>query len=198
MEYILGYGSLLSQYSRQTHSNIDGQAQVTSISGWSRHWCAVYPDEGATYAGAVQNSNASLNAVLIPTQLDIGLRERERNYRFIRISPSDLSFMGANQPDLRDARMWLCESINPRAPTVVNPLPQTYVDTCLIGCIETGGKDAARDFISQTQGWNSAWINDRLHAKPIYPRHTPLNRSEKVLIDELLDEQGVLKYRIDP
>ncbi|MFT5571598.1 MAG: hypothetical protein ACI9FR_000517 [Cryomorphaceae bacterium] len=198
MEYMLGYGSLLSQYSRQTHSDINGQARATSVTGWSRSWCAAYPDEGATYAGAVRNSNSALDAVLIPTQLDIGLRERERNYRFIRIAPSDLSFFSVSMPDLNDAQIWLCESTNPQAPTLANPLPQTYVDTCLIGCIETGGEDAARQFIKQTLGWDSAWLNDRLHAKPIYPRHTPLSSGEKSLVDDLLAEQDVLKYRTNP
>jgi len=198
-DYILGYGSLLNRYSREYHSKIFTDVQRVVVHGWSRSWCAVYPDEGATYAGAYQSCNSSLDAVLIPTEINDGIRERERNYRFVELAQNDFDYYAeANSTDNLSeggARYWICEIVEPRKSSRENPLPQSYVDTCLLGSIEAGGMEAAQRFIEQTSAWDGYWQNDRHIAAPIYPRHAPTGPKDWSLIDNVLEQAGVIQHR---
>lgn len=196
MNYIFGYGSLLSGYSREHYSGIHSIVTNATLSGWNRSWCAAYPDEGATYAGAVPDSNQDLDGVLIASDLSPDITERERGYQFIQVGADTLSVAGGSLAITAQDQVWVCQTLSIDEPTVSNPLPQSYVDTCLSGCIESQGIDAARRFIKQTHGWDCVWKNDRhLSHTPIYPRYTPITADEARLIDSLLDQHGVLKYR---
>lgn len=193
-DYILGYGSLLSAYSRQTYSNMHGEAVPVTAKGWVRGWTATYPDENATYLGVRSDPASSMRAALMPTVIDPALRHRERGYDFIELEQSSLT---SDQPDvsLPDGRYWIVVNRDPAPAPADCPLPQTYVDTCLIGCLEMGGEDLARHFIENTEHWTTAWLNDRDHAEKRYPRHSPLDVSTRDLIDQLLDNAGHLHMR---
>ncbi len=196
MDYIFGYGSLLSAYSRQTYSNIHSEVVSATITGWSRAWCAVYPDEGATYAGALRKSSSILDGVLIQTQIDDALSERERGYQFSLLSPSELIRVAGDHELRADDRIWICESLQPGTATELCPLPQSYVDTCLSGCIDAHGVDSAARFVDQTDGWNCIWVNDRdTQQTPIYPRNTRVSAKQSELIDSILEERDVLRFR---
>ena len=41
-----------------------------------------------------------------------------------------------------------------------HPICQTYVDTCLLGCLERGGVSLAERWASTTGGWSVYWLND--------------------------------------
>jgi len=201
MDYIFGYGSLVSRYSRQHYSKILSNATVATVKGWCRSWCVSYPDEGATYAGALRDDAGLLNGVLIASDIDEAIADRERGYQFTRLDIDDLMFdqqgrdssgHGISQRD----RIWICETLQVDAATPENPLPQSYVDTCMSGCLESKGVDGAIEFIQQTRGWECVWLNDRhLHTTPRYPRYTPISIDQAGLIDSLLKQQGVLKFR---
>lgn len=199
MNYIFGYGSLMSKYSRQHHSNILSPAIPATLDGWVRAWCTVYPDEGATYAGAYRDCTRQLDGVLIPSEIDDSLSERERGYQFLRVSIDELSWgsEGSEGQKLSTSdNVWICETLTPGAATTANPLPQSYIDTCLSGCMESQGIEGAKRFITQTIGWNSIWTNDRLSSRlPIYPRYAPVSAAQVQLIDSLLEQAGVLKFR---
>lgn len=196
MNYIFGYGSLLSAYSREHYSDIHSIVTTATLSGWNRSWCAVYPDEGATYAGAVPDSNQDLDGVLIASDIGPDITQRERGYQFTQVATDKLSVVDGALEITGQDQVWVCQTLSIDAPSVSNPLPQSYVDTCLSGCIESQGIDAASRFIQQTQGWDCVWRNDRhLNNTPIYPRYTPVSADEAQLIDSLLDQHGVLKFR---
>ena len=196
MDYIFGYGSLLSAYSREHYSNIRSSVTTATVSGWSRSWCAVYPDEGATYAGATPDSSKHLDGVLIASEINQDLAKRERGYRFARLKHENLS-INCNELDIcENDKIRICETLSIDASCQLNPLPQSYVDTCISGCIESQGMAAAGRFIKQTQGWDCVWVNDRhLNRIPIYPRYTPVSEEQAILIDSLLEEHGVLRFR---
>ena len=142
MDYIFGYGSLLSAYSREHYSNIRSSVTTATVSGWSRSWCAVYPDEGATYAGATPDSSKHLDGVLIASEINQDLAKRERGYRFTRLKHENLS-INCNELDIsKNDQIWICESLSIDASCQLNPLPQSYVDTCISGCIESQGMAA--------------------------------------------------------
>ena len=69
------------------------------------------------------------------------------------------------------------------------PIPQTYVDTCLTGCLEYS-IEYAQQFLSSTTGWSQYWLNDRL-----IPRRPWLNCPRYLMIDKLLKEYPGLEDR---
>ena len=196
VDYIFGYGSLLSEYSRQHYSNIHTPVKAATVTGWVRAWCATYPDEGATYAGALRDASGRLDGVLIPSEIDQNLAQRERGYTFSRLEVDDLVLSGLDQTLSDKDLVWICETLISDVANIDNPLPQSYVDTCISGCMESQGVDGATRFIQQTKCWDVAWVNDRhLFSTPIYPRFTPVSAEQAKLIDSLLEQQGVLQFR---
>jgi hypothetical protein len=211
MDYIFGYGSLVSRYSRQHYSKILSEATVATVKGWCRSWCVTYPDEGATYAGALRDDVGLLNGVLIASDIGEAIADRERGFKFTRLNIDDLMIdklgideQGVDQqarvrsgPNLTEQdKIWICETLRVDTATAENPLPQSYVDTCMSGYLESKGIDGAIAFIEQTRGWDCEWLNDRhLEHTPRYPRYTPISTEQAGLIDSLLEQQGVLKFR---
>ena len=193
MDYIFAYGSLLSHYSRTHYSGITTKPVSATVRGWSRSWCAAYPDEGATYAGAIVDDTAELDGILIETEIDQGLIEREREYRFSELRQDTLNY---DRRELRlssSDRIYICETIAPKLPSQQLPLPQSYIDTCLIGCYELNGADGMARFIDQTTAWECVWLNDR--GSHIYPRSSPISSFHVEQIDSILENRGVLKNR---
>jgi hypothetical protein len=199
--YIVGYGSLLSHDSRLTHSDIDEIAYPLLLNGWQRAWVTRSEDEKQTYVGATRQLNAVMNGALIPThEITPELQKRESNYRFTSLSVDDFSFVYPYQEDeillkeqLETKSIWICETLKTSHPDKDYPVNQSYVDTCLVGCLEIGGELFAQQFIDQTTGWEKAWLNDREQRK--YPRHAKTSTQQQQAIDRALD--SILHHRLD-
>jgi hypothetical protein len=191
--FIIGYGSLLSAYSRQTFSDIHHPAISVTAHGWRRGWSTRDSDEGATYASVRPDPDSSLVAALLPTEITAKLRHRERSYEFVEVSPDTLTTReGSSIPG---GRFWIVVNREYNRAQAKHPIPQSYVDTCLIGCMELGGETMMRAFINQTEHWNSYWINDREWTQPLYPRRAPLTVEQAIFIDAVLDVEQVGKLR---
>ena len=78
---------------------------------------------------------------------------------------------------------------------LLNPINQTYVDTCLIGCLESGSERVIEQFIETTYGWENGWYNDRI--RPQYPRAAVLTNKQIELVDSLLERAGILGLRTE-
>jgi hypothetical protein len=197
MNYLLSYGSLMNRYSREVYSGLVGDVIPAVLKGWSRGWCTQYPDEAASYAGAYASAGSLLNTVLVATEIDDGIRQREREYRFTELDRNQFDLRSEQEGDFAAgaARYWICETANPGIADQDTPLPQSYVDTCLLGCLESGGEADALEFVEQTSGWEGVWVNDRQFSRPIYPRGAPVSDSSYQQIDEILEAGGVLQYR---
>jgi len=113
MNYIFGYGSLM------------------------RAWCTSYLDEGATYAGALRDKYQELDGVLIPSDIDDSLKRRERGYQFSPLNLEELSLNRSADDLTADDQVWICETLVADVATTLTPLPQSYVDTCISGCLES-------------------------------------------------------------
>ncbi|MBR9824251.1 MAG: hypothetical protein GYB36_00430 [Alphaproteobacteria bacterium] len=187
-DFMIGYGSILSRHSRETYSNMTGAALKVALPGWRRAWSVRYRDEGATYLGLVEDTASELHAVLVPVEINPDMRHRERGYDWIEIAPERLG-----GSDLPQGRFWIVVNRDHLPADADHPIPQSYVDTCLIGAFETGGEGMLRDFIYRTDHWDTHWRDDR-HA-PVYPRRTPLSDQEREMIDDHLHAAGVLKHR---
>jgi hypothetical protein len=194
-DYIIGYGSLLSAYSRQVYSGIHAEIQAVVAEGWKRGWTVRFRDEAATYAGVRRAPGAHLAAALIPIEMTEDLRHRERGYVFEPVDPADLYAPSGSRLHRPDGRFWIVVNREQVRADDTHPIPQSYVDTCLIGCLETGGEEMARDFIRDTELWDGHWIDDRDIAAPLYPRRAQLSLSQRAQIDHLLQAELVLGFR---
>jgi len=63
-----------------------------------------------------------------------------------------------------------------------HPILQTYVDICVLGCLEHS-KEFAIEFITSTVGWNAPWLNDRKVA-----RRPWVHQPKYMVVDNLLKE----------
>lgn len=196
---VLGYGSLLSRDSRERYSQINTLGIPVMVSGFERAWVTRSIQEQQTYVGAIKNSSKKLNAQLIPTQLNPALQEREKDYRFSQVSADQITFdlathsqgnlkTGAQLDELYEVlsayHLWVCETLECSPATEAFPVSQTYIDTCLAGCIEHAGEKAARDFVIHTSMWDHPRINDR--ALPKYPRAAKVSADMHEKIDAVL------------
>ncbi|MDF1768879.1 hypothetical protein [Maricaulis sp.] len=194
-DFMIGYGSLLSGYSRRTYSGIEAEVRPVVATGWRRGWTVRYGDEAATYAGVRHAPGHHLHAALVPTEITPGLRHRERGYVFTQVAPGSVHPDDGSRAPLPAGRYWIVVNREQVRADHDHPIPQTYVDTCLSGCLETGGEARARAFIQATELWDAPWINDRDSQAPLYPRRTPLSIEDRTRVDTLLDTCGVLKFR---
>lgn len=188
---VLGYGSLLSKCSRERYSNIFTEGVPVTVAGFERAWVTRSLQEQQTYVGAVANAHSKLNAQLIPTQINPALQEREKDYRFVEVSPQDLDFHLHNQSAyvppserLSQFTFWICETLACEPANDTFPVHQTYIDTCMAGCLEHGGQAEAERFVAHTSLWGHPRVNDR--ASPKYPRAALVNSEDTAHIDRLL------------
>lgn len=209
--YVCGYGSLMSHDSRYRYSGIDAQAIPVHVTGWQRSWSMASPGENITCVGAIPEANSSLNALLVAVdEIDDKLRKREQNYHFVELPieaiflhstvcenhPRNRSYPGAKlcpENEFGKARIWICQVADPQCATLSHPIYQSYVDTCISGCLEQVGEEFAANFVMQTLGWDGVWVNDRKAGK--YPRAAHVNVAMQKRIDDLLHMQGVLRHR---
>lgn len=189
---VLGYGSLMNGDSRSRHSGIPHDGIEVEVFGFERGWITRSEPESQTYVGAYQKSDGWLNAQLVPAHLDPALQKREQDYRFTPVTIAQLNFELNTQLAerlvgwLATRDIWICESLKIEPSTALYPVNQSYIDTCLAGCLELGGFAAARRFIESTSGWDHHRMNDR--QAPKYPRNAVVKHEHVDLIDQLLDE----------
>jgi hypothetical protein len=188
---VLGYGSLLSKDSRERYSSIYTKGVPITVSGFERAWVTRSVSEKQTYVGAVPKYGAVLNAQLVPASLNPALQAREKDYRFVRVESRNIAFNGvaSSYTDelhhlLNKYTLWICETLDCHAPTEQYPVHQTYVDTCLSGCLEHGGVNEAKAFVETTKLWDHPRVNDR--ENPKYPRSANIDVAGYKAIDELL------------
>lgn len=187
---VLGYGSLMSKDSRLRYSAI-GQASIeVEVDGYERAWVTRSELEKQTYVGAYPKRAARLNAQLLPAAVNTDLKKRERDYSFTPVDVAALHFSGVTEVTqylkawLRDCDIRICTTINVQQATKSYPVSQSYIDTCLAGCLENGGEASAKRFIHTTKGWSHHRINDR--HKPKYPRAAQVCDHVHLAIDKLL------------
>ena len=189
-DFIIGYGSLLSAYSRQTYSNLHTPVIPVMVTGWQRGWTTRYGDEAATYLGVRHRADAALSAALVPTRITEELRHRERGYDFTPLDREAVRLLNEGETELDAARFWIVVNREQLRADASHPIAQSYIDTCLIGCLETGGDEMARHFIESTELWESHRIDDRDWPTPLYPRGTPASPAQRGEIDALLRAAG--------
>jgi hypothetical protein len=95
------------------------------------------------------------------------------------------------QDKLYSKRIWVYvpEAARSAAPDEDFPILQTYVDICLRGCLEWGGRLLAERFLTSTTGWSEFYLNDAPMS-----RRPWLHRPEYSVIDDLLQRFSHVRF----
>lgn len=185
---VVGYGSLLSKQSRDRYSNIRSFPLPLTVRKWERSWVTRSLDEKQTYVGAYPNHHRSFNGQAFPTNIDNQLKKREQDYKFTQLKLEDLEFkslLNERQFDkLSQLTFYICETLKLENPDEHFPVNMSYIDTCLKGCVESGGTEEAKRFVETTSNWPSLHRkNDRM--RPNYPRAAQIIQEEWIMFDKL-------------
>lgn len=106
--------------------------------------------------------------------------------QYVTVSDSSASAAENNtRPALMNGRIWVYipEASRTADPDENFPLLQTYIDTCVRGCLDWGGIPSASTFLTTTFGWNEFYLNDAPMS-----RRPWLHRPEYSLIDKCLQD----------
>ena len=89
------------------------------------------------------------------------------------------------KPAIANGKIWIYIPDTSRIadPDENFPLLQTYIDTCVRGCLEWGGTSFVSDFLLTTSGWNEFYLNDAPMS-----RRPWLHRPEYSIIDKCLEK----------
>ena len=86
----------------------------------------------------------------------------------------DTNAADANHREQRHC-LWTYVPLAPAPPDEEHPICQTYVDVCLLGCLERGGAALAAEWVATTAGWSPFWLNDApMSRRPWLHRHPSL------------------------
>jgi hypothetical protein len=195
-QYIFGYGSLIQRESRLSTMASATTVWPAVVSGIARGWFDQWgpedsPSWSPTWLGAVPDANAICNGVIFAVSpSDLGaFNKREAGYLPSRIETSRITMLdGSSAPP--DGDVWYYATREFRVASPMHPIVQSYVDTCLGGCLEIEAEyplakaaNFARQFIQTTTHWQTPWINDR-----IYPWRPYVYVPQAETIDGLLQE----------
>ena len=187
---ILGYGSLINRDSRQRFSDLTHTGLLVEVNGFARGWITRSIREQQTYVGAWPEHSGRLNALMVPTALSPALARREKDYRFVQVQPQyidaglDIQSSQFLQDRLAHKQVWICQSLATQLADAHYPVSQTYIDTCLAGCLEHGGQASAQAFIRSTAHWPEHIRQDR--TQPAYSRPGRVSPHQQRQIDALL------------
>ncbi len=163
--------------------------RVAASVGYARSWNFQHPVAQLTALGLEKTeagAGRTINGVVCPVLSTSGMEAldaREIGYKRVAIATEHLEPLSwQTLPD--GARVWMYVPLGPAASTTAlevgedneddearagvgltgpsfhNPILQSYVDVCILGCLEYS-EEFAREFVTSTSLWDGPWINDR-------------------------------------
>lgn len=208
--YVFGYGSLICPDSRSRTNPALAKKEPLPvvIQDVERVWSA-RTTTGFTATGVRFRKGAECTGVLLevsPQEL-LDLDKREASYNRLPIHldnieqidfleeedyyENDHPVFDAKESDNDDthAKVWIYMQKEPIHADSSHPIPQSYVDIIIRGCL-TISEDFARSFIETTKGWKhdeDHWVDDR--DVPIYSRaDSEFSNANADKIDKLIEE----------
>lgn len=134
-------------------------------------------------------------------EISPSLQKREQDYQFVQVKVEEIDFHVEedinHQLTLEIDRynIWVCQTLDTLSAEKDYPVYQSYVDTCLLGCLETNVEGFVQQFIESTDLWHCHWLNDR--TSPKYPRAATVSEQHTKTIDEVLNAMQILSHRIE-
>ena len=162
---------------------------LLASAGFVREWNFRAPS-GFTAVGLRRDNSAhSINGVLFRVPAADAFDSREAGYERLPIRPPDLRILSPAADDDATrhaaaalaggrARFWVYVPLACESASENHPICQTYVDVCVVGCLERGGAELARRWVQTTGGWSEFWLNDApLSRRPWLhrPRHAEID-----------------------
>ena len=138
-----------------------------------------------------RDEQSSISGLLIIDRLENlpALDERERLYDRVRVPVNDLQLAGPETVVSAIAPQNIFIYVGQAAPAGLPPLLQSYLDTVMLGFLETHGDAGLEDFLTSTIGFAREIIRDR--DAPIYPRAVKPGNRLAERFDALLLSAGV-------
>ncbi len=191
-QYIVGYGSLLYEQSREL-TNVRFKPEVPVwVDGFRRGWLTRTRQDNnikVTELGVIPLVGGRFNGVLIsmPTNKIKSIDRQQKLACRVLVNPEQLTSMNKDKVP-RNSQFWLYQTQNKYSnkPAGSYPILMSDVDEFLTGCIEQaeqfGLKSFARECVATTWNWSSHWVNDRLH--PLKTKPAQIQRQQ---VDKLLE-----------
>ena len=209
-QFVFGYGSLINADSRaktaQSLAKRDGLPVV--ISSLQRVWSGRM--RGSTAMGVRFKQGAECTGVLVEVTKEelAGLDKRESNYVRLQVhldkvdkvpflpetdfyeTQQSKGLFNAKEAQGDTVKVWVYIPEKPKPAESSHPIPQSYLDIILSGCLDIS-EEFARSCIDTTAGWSNeqevCFVDDREH--PIYIRaDRELSAENAEVIDQLLGE----------
>lgn len=190
--FIIGYGSLMNRKSLNRTLKDVKEIDIVYLNNYERSWNAienVTATFSTTYLGINKKINSKVNAIIFEVQesyLEL-LDKREFLYTREIVDYEDIKLINNTLNITKNDSIWIYVTNDNKKPMAKAPIIQSYVDTCLEGCInleiEFNIKNFAIDFLLNTKNWSNFWVNDR-----IFPRAPHLKQEYAYFIDSLLNE----------
>lgn len=189
-QYIVGYGSLISETSKRKTVPKAGDNLPVNLKGYKRGWFLKGIPTGfsATFLGVKADKNAQINAVVfhLPDPEEIKAFDiREAGYCRLLVEEENLEPLINKK--LTKAQYWIYVPQEKQMALASEqfPIVQSYVDLFVSGCLELEKNynlnDFAKNCIATTSDWSTHWENDRL-----YPRRPWAYEPKALDIDKLL------------
>lgn len=191
--YIIAYGSLMSEQSKQSTVTELGENLPVMLKGYQRGWFLKGAGSGfaGTFLGVKAAKHHQINAVIFQVPkpdkiMDFDKRESGYCRRLVREDAMSLQSKG----HLPKGQYWIYLPQRSKMALASQkfPIMQSYVDIFLSACLQLENKyqlkDYAKQCIKTTSDWSSHWVNDR-----IYPRRPWTYEPKALAIDKLLSEQ---------
>lgn len=172
-QFIIGYGSLMQEQSKQEDSANVGKNLPIYITGFDRGWIehSTEPRFGTTYLGVKSKPNHKMNAVYFKLNAADDIHnydKRENTYCRVAVSKDKIQSLGGI--DLPEGQYWIYTTVSKGdKPSKQFPLVQSYVDIFLSGCLDLEKQyhlqGFAKDCVNTTSNWSPAWKNDRVNPR---------------------------------
>lgn len=184
-QYIIGYGSLIQEESKNQTSYNTSENIPVRVYGYQRGW--FMKGSGITYLGIKKDKHTFFNGVIFKLSTTTAIYnydQREKNYCRVSVSPHYIDML--NHRSIPRGQFWVYipEQTSFAMPTSVNPIKQSYADIFLSGCFEIQKKYHLKTFANQcvktTKYWSPYWINNRIY--------TQSSCSSLMKIDKLLEK----------
>ena len=184
--WLFGYGSIVNEESRlrtlaahtQDQPPPAAWVELSAAAGFVREWNFRAPS-GFTAVGLrrAPDEATEISGVLFEAGVGEALRrfdERETGYERVELDPSLVTVLNKHEAATAALgqhdgaarhRFWTYVPMETNAASEEHPICQTYVDVCLLGCLERGGsategRQLAVRWVLTTGGWSRYWLND--------------------------------------
>lgn len=192
-QYLIGYGSLISEKSKRYTDPQAGYNIPVKLTGYERGWFLKGLPTGfsATFLGVRIKKNVKMYAAAFgltdPNKIK-AFDERESGYCRFLVKEEAIQIL--TQDKLPKGQYWI---FVPQAEQVAEasekyPITQNYVDLFVSGCIYLEKKYKLQGFaigcVKTTTNWSKHWVNDR-----IFPRRPWTYEQNAVVIDKILHDE---------